>query len=225
MALLAAGMAHDYNNLLHVVLTNVSEALAEVPAGSELHDMLRDAECGALEATRLGAQLQLLARTGKFKFEHLAIEPLLRETIDPLLSGSGVNLVLLVPPSAAVRADPRSLGSLFGQLATNALEAMPLGGTLTITASEASSTFVEASMLPPGPYLHLEVSDTGEGISAADLPRIFDPYFSTKERAGTRGMGLGLSLARELAEMHGGRLTAASSPGSGSTFHLCLPVS
>jgi signal transduction histidine kinase len=110
-------------------------------------------------------------------------------------------------------------------LVTNSCEAMPLGGTLHISASTAALTETNNFSLQSGEYLHLLFEDSGVGISPENMPKIFDPYFSTKEMGCQKGMGLGLALCHSIIKHHNGHIFAESTSGEGASFHIYLPVS
>ena len=155
------------------------------------------------------------------------IETLVRESISHTLVGSPIQVIFdLRCESTPIRYNLASLRQVLASLAQNAREAMPGAGDLKVAASEVnlSDQAAPALHLPQGRYLHLRFSDSGPGIPAANLPMIFEPYFSTKERGAQRGMGLGLALCDTLMRSHGGAITAESVPGAGATFHLYLPV-
>jgi signal transduction histidine kinase len=114
---------------------------------------------------------------------------------------------------------------VFSYLTANAIEAMPTGGALLVSASGCSISDTDGLPLLPGEYVHVTFRDTGKGIQAENLVRIFDPYFTTKEMGSQKGMGLGLSICHAIIRKHNGVITAESQPGQGATFHIYLPVS
>jgi len=228
LSLLAGGIAHDYQNLLQVLLFNVTEALRRAQPESEVHELLMEATACAAEASRLADLLGQVSGDGLFQAEPVQLEALVREAIGEVILGTGVSHELvcadLLPPGVSVLGDRRYLGALLAHLATNAVEAMPSGGSITTWLSLASAAALEEVNLPPGAYAHLAVQDRGEGISPGHLGRIFDPYFSTRKRGPGHGIGLGLTLCRSIAEKHRARITAESTPGQGTTVHLFLPL-
>jgi CheY-like chemotaxis protein len=121
--------------------------------------------------------------------------------------------------------DPGQTGQVFRNLALNAREAMPEGGTISVRAENVVLGPHEHPSLPPGDYVRVSITDRGGGISKDVLPRIFDPYFSTKLRGAQKGMGLGLAICHAVIQRHGGAIAVQSEPGVGTTFHLLLPAS
>ena len=124
----------------------------------------------------------------------------------------------------AVKHDSALLGYAFTQIARNAREAMADRGLLLVTGAARELAAGEVPSLAAGCYLQLTFGDDGPGIPAAILPKIFDPYFSTKPRGVVRGMGLGLALSLAVVRRHGGLVTAASSPGVGTVLTVLLPI-
>jgi signal transduction histidine kinase len=228
VSLMAGGLAHDYNNLLQVILGNVGLARELAEPGSLQQELLRAAESSAQQAGQLGQQLQLIATGGIVASIPVLVAELLTQTISEVLEGSAVTHRLVlepdVPQAVAVRGDPRRLAVLFAQLTTNALEAMPDGGTLETRLGLLTLPGGTELPLEEGEYLHIAMCDTGRGIAPEIIGRIFDPYFTTKPRGTTRGTGLGLAICRSVMDQHRGLLTAASGPGLGATFHAYLPL-
>lgn len=220
--LLAGGMAHDYNNLLQAILGNVALAREMSAPGTPVFEMLADAENAALEAKDLSAQLLALADRRVVGQGPTEVVPVVRAALDEVLSDGNVTVTILAPetcPKAHIA--PETLLAVVRQLGTNAREAMPSGGALRVHVRLAAPEDTA-----PGDEARLQIAftDSGHGISKEDLPRVFDPYFTTKPRGQQRGTGLGLSVVRALLQRYDGRISVTSSPGEGSTFELSLPV-
>ncbi|MBI5015975.1 MAG: PAS domain S-box protein [Deltaproteobacteria bacterium] len=224
---LAAGIAHDFNNLLQGILM-----YAELLLRTQ-HLEARDAERvqGILTQGLRGADLirQILdfSRRSVGQREPLELEPVLSSLLRLLRSTipESVQIELEMPPgSHRILGDATQLQRALTNLAVNARDAMPEGGTLRIVLS---SLEVDAGTAPPvagmatGPWLRLDVSDTGTGISPEARPHIFQPFFTTK--AVGRGTGLGLAQVYGIVKGHGGFVDVATAVGSGSTFSLFLP--
>jgi CheY-like chemotaxis protein len=120
--------------------------------------------------------------------------------------------------------DEGQIGQVIRNLVLNARDAMPNGGVVRILAQNATITSGEVSGLPPGNYVLISVIDEGHGIPPEVLPKIFDPYFSTKQRGADKGMGLGLSICHTIIRKHEGTITVKSQPGVGTTFQFYLPA-
>jgi signal transduction histidine kinase len=198
LALLAGGMAHDFNNLLQVVLANIDLASPLVRPGTELAGLLDAALAATTRAAQLGTEL-LAIRDSKLR----------------------VDLPRELPE---VPHDPGLLGRAFEQLAQNAHEATGGSGVLSVAATRRNLVEGEVPPLVAGEYLELTFEDSGPGIRPEILPRIFDPYFSTKPRGAVRGMGLGLSLSLAIVRKHRGLVTASSPEGGGALFTVLLPT-
>ncbi len=223
--LLAGGIAHDFNNLIAGVVLNLDMARLSQPAGSESLAFLQAAKQGAMAATQLTHQLIAFARGGAEVRRVTAVAEIVRNAVPLALSGSNVrgetDLAADLPP---VRVDPDQLARAIGNLVLNSREAMPDGGVVRIEARKVRLPLPDGPALPPGDYVCLAVRDRGQGIDPEVLPKIFDPYFSTKERGSQKGMGLGLTIAHTIIGRHGGAVTVQSAVGHGSNFLVYLPA-
>jgi signal transduction histidine kinase len=121
--------------------------------------------------------------------------------------------------------DAGQIGQVIRNLVLNAREAKPTGGVICVRAENVVLGPQEHPSLPPGDYVRVSVTDWGGGIPKEVLPKIFDPYFSTKPRASQKGMGLGLAICHQVIQKHGGAIGVKSEPGAGTTFCLHLPAS
>jgi CheY-like chemotaxis protein/anti-sigma regulatory factor (Ser/Thr protein kinase) len=121
--------------------------------------------------------------------------------------------------------DAGQIGQVIRNLVLNAREAKPEGGLISVRAENVVLGPQEDPSLPPGDYVRMSITDRGGGISKEVLPKIFDPYFSTKQRGTQKGMGLGLTICHTIIQKHGGAITVESEPGVGTTFRLYLPAS
>ncbi len=221
---LAGGIAHDFNNLLTVILT-AADLLAEQiePTPPEL-DQVRSAGRRAAELTRqlLDFSRRRPGAARPLDLNDLAggIELLLRRLI-----GEHVVLVVSLDPRiAAVNVDPSGLEQVIVNLAVNARDAMPEGGTLTIATGERTVLRRSQDLpgLAPGHYVTLLVSDTGCGMDEETLGHAFEPFYTTKPPG--RGTGLGLAQCYGIVKSVGGYISARSRPGAGSTFVVYLPA-
>ena len=225
---LAGGVAHDFNNLLQAII-GAAESLAERPslAASEREDVSL-----ILDGARRGADLvrQLLAFSAQQTLQPRMVAvnqavtdlaPLLRRSL-----GKRVRLELaLQDPDRVVHVDPGQLDQVLVNLAVNARDAMPDGGTLTLRTARLTLLAPRTgglATIPRGRYVAIEVHDTGTGIPAAILPRIFEPFFTTRRE---RGTGLGLSTVLGIIHQSRGFLEVASTPGHGTLFRILLPRS
>ena len=225
VGLLAGGMAHDFNNLLTAVIGYIALAKMKVVPSSEVYGFLDISEKSTEQARALGQKLVTLARGGHDSQRTTPLAPLITSSVNAVLDGTIINGEFDLPdemPPALINAP--QMQQVFSHLAANAVEAMSTGGTLRVSALTRSVSGKDGMPLPPGDYLHITFRDTGIGIPPEKLPKIFDPYFTTKEMGSQKGQGLGLALCHAIIRKHNGLITAESAPGEGVTFHIWLPV-
>jgi len=223
--ILTGGLAHDFNNLLQAILASFSLIRQQAIPNSAIGQNVLLGETAATTARTLVRRLASLSVPSE-TLDHVgSIDPLLRRAVASQLDGSGLRVVFAFGDGGTlIECNQTSLLQVLGHLAANAREAMPNGGTLTVATERCTSSGEDGRHLAPGGFLHITFSDTGHGIPAANLPLLFEPYFSTKERGPQKGMGLGLALCDTLVHRHGGTLSVDSVEGEGATFHLYLPV-
>jgi nitrogen-specific signal transduction histidine kinase/ActR/RegA family two-component response regulator len=222
----AAGITHDFNNLLTSIRGYAELAHAELPEDSPVRaDLVQvidsadraSAITGRLLAFTRGQALQpLVVDSGRILLDMLPmLRPLLSEDIEVVLD--------VVPDQSWIRIDPVALDQILVNLAVNAQDAMPAGGTLTIALDEVEARPPEAlgGREARGPSVRIRVGDTGLGMDEATLDHLFDPFFTTKDIG--RGTGLGLSTVYGLIAQSGGSVTVDSEAGEGTTFTILLP--
>ena len=226
IGVLAGGIAHDFNNLLQVILGYVSLARINVEPGSKAESLLTIVEETSESARELGTRLLTFSKGGNACMQPTQLEQLLKESIEAQLDiPPAVKLDIRLPdefPPVLLDADQIKLVAT--NLINNACEAMPLGGSLRVSAVPTFLSEANDLGLPSGNYLYVLFEDTGVGIPAEILPKIFDPYFSTKDMGCQKGMGLGLALCYSIIKQHQGHILAESSPGEGTSIHIYLPA-
>ena len=224
LGLLAGGIAHDFNNLLTTILGNISLTKAFVNTRDHIFTFLSEAENASLRAQKLTQQLLTFAKGGTPLKKPLALRHVISESAAFALSGSSTRCHCNIPDDIwLIHADEGQISQVIHNLAVNAQQAMPTGGTLTVSAANITLTAEQATRkaLPaPGNYIQLTIQDCGTGIPPHALHKIFDPYYSTKPT----GSGLGLSTAYSIINNHHGAITASSVPGQGSTFVMYFPA-
>ena len=223
---LAGGVAHDFNNLLTIISAHAEFLAQQLGADDpEVQGIARAAERGAA----LTKQLLLFSRHKPVAHEHMDLNGAVGEVMRLLVRvlGEGVRLESTRAPDLwGVRADPDQIGQVLINLAVNARDAMPQGGTLRIsTGNEVvhEPRPLRGGDLAPGRYATLAVQDTGEGMSEGVLARLFEPFFTTKEFG--KGTGLGLATVYGIVRACAGAIDVESRPGAGSTFRIYLPAS
>jgi len=223
---LAGGVAHDFNNLLTAITTNTDLLLLELPNDSSAREAADIISRTAEEAGKLIHQLLALSRQQELKLEVLDLNSSLRklQQLLPHLLGEGVESAFSLDDDLLqVKAHPGQVEQIVLNLVVNARDAMPDGGSLSlstanVTLGEQKSPILTS--LAPGRYVSLKITDSGCGIAAADLEHIFEPFYTTKKEGG----GLGLSTVYGIVKQLGGHISAASTPGRGTSFFLYLPA-
>jgi len=227
---LAGGIAHDFNNLLTAILTTVELSLSGVPEDHPLRDDLADIRGAGEKAANLTRQLLAFSRRQVLRPRVLDLSAAVTEMQKMLarLIGEDVRLLAEVGTGCTVCADPGQIEQVILNLALNARDAMPEGGTLSLRTRTAEVTQEDGLRMfgcpvQRGLYVQLAVEDTGAGMDAHTMQRIFEPFFTTKELG--KGTGLGLATVYGIVKQSGGYIRATSTVGRGSTFEVYLPVS
>jgi len=221
LGVLAGGIAHDFNNLLTTVIGNVSLSLIDLDKGHPAHKLLTEADRALLRAQELTQQLLTFSRGGAPVKRATSIGDLVRESVGFALRGARVRCEFSLPGDLwLVDADEGQISQVIHNLAINADQAMPQGGIIRVRCENILLEEETFALLKPGRYVKIAIEDTGVGISPDYLAKIFDPYFTTKQR----GSGLGLATSYSIMQKHGGLITASSEIGVGTTFTLFLPA-
>ena len=227
---LAGGIAHDFNNILTAVMGFTEMALSKISAGSPARpDLERVLDAGA-RARDVVRQILTFSRPTELEQKPILVTPLVKEALKLLRSSLPTTIdiqqdIAVSPEEGVLLGDPTEIHQVLMNLCTNAAHAMRAkGGVLRVELAGAVADASLVSRYPdlrPGPYVRLTVSDTGHGIDATVMERIFDPYFTTKEPG--EGTGLGLAVVQGIVKGYGGAITVHSKPGKGATFHVFLP--
>ena len=227
LARFAGGLAHDFSNMLGVIILYVAIMLNEIHLGDRFYFHIEGIKGAAEQAILLTRQLLALGsrqimepRATDMNIIIIEIDKMLRHLI-----GEDIELVLTLEPAALVlKVDPGQLEQVIMNLAVNARDAMPQGGKLTIATAKVSLDKSYASRhigVSPGPYVMVAVGDTGIGMDELTLTHIFEPFYTTKEPG--KGSGLGLFATYGIVKKYGGFIEVESEPGHGTTFKVFFP--
>ena len=222
VGILAGGIAHDFNNLLTTILGSTSLIRSSMTINDPYCSEIRLIESATLNARKLTQQLMTFAKGGSPVKETASIPDVVREAADFALRGSNVRVRFSIPSSAwAAEIDRGQIAEVIQNLILNGDQAMPDGGTIHISVENVVLPNGTPSHLPPGKYSAISVKDQGIGIPEKFLEKIFDPYFTSKEK----GHGLGLAVCHSIIRDHGGTITVDSRIGKGAQFRILLPAS
>ncbi|MBN2723224.1 MAG: response regulator [Deltaproteobacteria bacterium] len=219
--ILAGGIAHDFNNILTAISSNLSILNFDGESQKDIEEVLRDTENAVVEARNLAGQLLTFSRGGNPIMEQFGLEQFINDTVKFALRGTRVNYKIeFEEPIYDLYADKAQIGQAMNNLLINSVQAMPQGGTITVSAKGLDLQNTNLLLLKSGLYISLEIKDEGCGISPENTGKVFDPYFSTKEQ----GTGLGLFSVYSIVQKHGGYIEVQSVLNEGTTFNMTLPA-
>jgi len=224
---LSGGIAHDFNNLLGVIIGYSQVLKRTLPPGTAFLEHAEEIEKAGQRAATLTRQLLAFSRQQVLAPAVLNLNSLISEMekMLPRLIGEDIEIVIALDPAiGSIKADQGQLEQVVMNLAVNARDAMPDGGKVVITTSNASLDDAWTRLHPGskvGDYVMLSVADTGTGIDSETLAHIFEPFFTTKERG--KGTGLGLATVYGVVKQSGGYVWVETAPGKGAAFQIYLP--
>ncbi len=222
LGVLAGGIAHDFNNLLSSIIANVDIGMKFSKPDSEIQKCLARAQKASSKAKDLTQQLLTFSKGGAPVKKLAAIADLIRDTADFGTRGTNVRCEYLLPDDLwHAEVDAGQISQVIQNLVINAVQAMPQGGTIQISARNVTIHPMETAGLREGNYVAIVVRDNGQGIAKEHISRIFEPYFTTK----LAGSGLGLATTYSIVKKHDGMIDVESAPGIGTTFYVYLPAS
>jgi len=222
LGVLAGGIAHDFNNLLAAIIGNLSLVEQYAKSGASIFEVLGDAKKACYRTKELTRQLLTFSKGGAPIREIASISELVKEVVTFSLRGSKVRCEFdLADNLWPVEIDAGQISQVINNLIINASQAMPRGGIIRLCAENIIMRTDDIVPLKKGKYVKVSIKDQGIGIPKEHLSKIFDPYFTTKER----GSGLGLAISYSIVKKHEGYITAESESGGGTTFYIYLPAS
>ena len=225
---LAGGIAHDFNNILFPMFGYLEMVLQDLPKGNPLRGQLVEVLNGAKRARDLVKQILAFSRQSDHDMKPMKVHLVLKEALQLIKSSLPSTIKIkqnIQSDCGLVFADPTQIHQIVMNLCTNAYHAMAeTGGKLTVNLKEVELTAedLKDQAMVPGPHVCLTVADTGPGMEQSVIDRIFDPYFTTKEKG--KGTGLGLAVVDGIVKSHDGHITVYSEPGKGTEFKVHLPV-
>jgi len=222
IGLLAGGIAHDFNNILTAFMGNISLSKLYVKPEDKIFERLEEMEKATLRAMDLTGQLLTFSKGGAPVKKTLSIPELIKDCAIFSLRGSNVQCEFSFSDDLwPSEIDEGQISQVINNMIINADQAMPEGGEIQVCAENMVVDAKLSLPLQPGRYIKISIQDQGSGIAKERLPRIFDPYFTTKQK----GSGLGLATAYSIVDKHDGYIVAESELGVGSTFYIYLPAS
>ena len=222
IGLLAGGIAHDFNNILTAFMGNISLSKLYVKPEGKIFERLEEMEKATLRAMDLTGQLLTFSKGGAPVKKTLSISELIKDCAIFALRGSNVQCEFSFSDDLwPSEIDEGQISQVINNMIINADQAMPEGGEIQVCAENMVVDAKLSLPLRPGRYIKISIQDQGSGIPKERLPRIFDPYFTTKQK----GSGLGLATAYSIIDKHDGYIVAESELGVGSTFYIYLPAS
>jgi len=229
VATLSGGIAHDYNNLLSIIMGNLSLAKDETKPGSELAGFLEEITNASYKLRDLTHELMTLSRGGAPVKKTASLKDLLQGVSEAVSRECGISIKESISRDLwPVPHDANKMGVVLRNVLNNAVEAMTSDGIVTITAENLRAEDESAAMafgpLKGVDCVHISIEDQGKGIPSENLGKIFDPYFSTKRMGVQKGMGLGLAISYAIVQKHSGHIAIDSSPGAGTKVHIYLPA-
>lgn len=229
IGILAGGIAHDFNNLLSVILGNISLAQLEVSPQDKIYKFLSDLEKAALKAAELTGKFISFSQGGWLMREKITLSDILKNAMEsePGLQNKNISYEIDIPEDLLpLYGDKRQLSQVMLNLLLNSIEAMPgeKGGRITVLAENTTITSKNQFQLKQGKYVKIKIEDNGTGIPVEIIDKVFDPYFSTKEKDAQKGIGLGLTLCYSIIKKHGGHIRLESQQGKETTVTLYLPA-
>jgi PAS domain S-box-containing protein len=221
IGILAGGIAHDFNNILTGILGNVSLARMYSTPGDKVYERLLEAEKASMEAKNLTQQLLTFSKGGTPVLKLTSIRDILNDSVSFALKGSKIKCEFDIPADLLpVEVDIGQISHAINNIVINADQAMPKGGVIKVGARNIDIEPKSVLPLKAGKYVKIYIEDNGIGIQKEYLQKVFDPYFTTKQK----GSGLGLATSYSIIKKHNGHIAVDSEVSVGTTFYIYLPA-
>ena len=228
ISILAGGISHDFNNLLTSILGYIQLAQMDSRPGDPVHDNLDEALQAVERATQLTRRFIFLSKAVQIKKQTASIQNILQDVVHSFDTRDLRDLELTCAQDLwPLQFDPVLITQAVEKVLTNAVESLPGQGAIAVDVKNVHIKEEDSTWSLPikiGRYVRVRIADTGSGISSENLPKVFDPYYSTKQRGSQKGMGLGLTTAYTIIKNHRGFLDIQSQPQQGTTVDIYLPV-
>ncbi len=236
IGILAGGIAHDFNNLFSVIMGNIMLALEEVSPKKKVYNFLVKAEEVSLKAVDLASKFITFSRGGWLKRGKVTLSDLLKNprNLEPPGTKKNISYEINIPKNLMpIYGDEEQLDQVMQNLFLNACEAISRcnydggndeGGRISVRADNMTVNAESKLLLKKGEYVKVLIEDNGIGIPQRNIEKVFDPYFSTKNKMNQKGMGLGLTICYSIIKKHGGHITVESQEGKGTAVTLYLPA-
>lgn len=225
IGLLAGGIAHDFNNLLgglHGLISVVKNSLSDPEKQVKF---LTEAQNSCMMGKELTSKFITFAEGGSPFKTKMHIHQLLKDSVTVAMSGFAMNCDFNLPDDLwMIEIDENQIQQAINSIVVNGCESMEEGGLLTVRAENCTIAREDGFSLEDGKYIRIDIKDQGRGIAEDDLPKIFDPYFTTKDMATEKGTGFGLSICYSIIKKHQGEIAVESENGLGTSFHIYLPA-
>ena len=223
---LAGGIAHDFNNMMTVILGNISLAKNETKPKSTAFELLTEAEKASLRTNDLTTRLITFSKGGEPVKKTVHIGRFLNDSVSSALYEYDIDCEFTVPVNIRpVEIDESQMKQVIVNVVTNSIEAIAGHGMIEVSCENTDIGEKDGLTLKHGRYVKISIKDQGPGIPDENIPKIFDPYFSTKNMGTQKGMGLGLAVCHSIVEKHNGLITVESELEAGTTFFIYLPAS
>ncbi|MCK5545136.1 MAG: response regulator, partial [Desulfobulbaceae bacterium] len=226
---MAGGFAHDFNNILGIILGNIELAIEDTPESSPTRFNLEEVRVASMRAKDVVKRIQSFTRQGEGEMKPVRVIPIVRESLKMLRASIPATIEINMDVTAEndmIVADPAQIHLVLVNLVNNGVfEMRETGGVLNVGVENVvidHNEIGEYDNISPGRYVRITVRDTGKGIDSKIMDRIFDPYFTTRKIG--QGSGMGLSVVRGIVGNHNGCVMAESEPGQGATFLVFFPV-